>query len=597
MRNRFLEYFTLGASRLGIPLGSISGKPPAQPSFGIDQLPDGLGFLPCGSPVAFVVHSQAVVNTWLTALFKDVLATGRVFLIADDKSWVDRLLALDALHTAFIAKQLAVMLTRPQISEEIQQRGIQYLLDELEDNDLDSDHTILWVGAHAWLHELTLEQLQTSANVMRHWSAKRKNPIVFIFLNPPDAGALSKILGKMFGLFPSIAMLSTDRNWPTLSLERWNSDKGAVFELNFGLIENMESHRLGFNGCLTHGSMQEIIKAPDRDVVIATQAAVAGQRNIPGNWKILSHAGEGASAVADSVAATIVLHAGSINDFATLTRVVHHLRMTHPRSLKIVVRENDAKLRVNTERALLHLGANLIVYREIGFARLIQMIQDIKDQTFTGELDVDYDTALSSYRPDIECGYLDPAKFCETIFKTLARTESSGMSHTLVQLHILPIIPHLDAINACTVFRDGDLVTADTESLFVFLFACTETDVDTALERLFTVPVTQLFSSQVTDSSTDGIKIILERLFEASRQGLPNYSAVIQHPASPVISVAFNHKHALVKGGSVEARLPLLDSNPVLPALESSLDVQAPTFRPRAIRSQNRAPSNAEQVV
>ena len=416
-------------------------------------------------------------------------------------------------------------------------------------------------------------------------------------MNPPDAGVLSKILGKMFGLFPSVAMLSADRHWLTLSLERWESDKGAVFELNFGLVENMTSRRLGFNGCLTHGSMQEIIEAPDKDVVIVTQAAVAGQRNIPGNWKILSHAGEGASAVADSVAATIVLHAGSINDFGTLTRVVHHLRMTHPRSLKIVVRENDAKLRVNTERALLHLGANLIAYREIGFARLIQMIQDIKDQTFTGELDKDYDTALASYKPDMESGYMAPARFCETLFRTLTRTESSGVSHTLVQLHILPIVPHLDAINACHVFRDGDLVTADTESLFVFLFACTETDVDAALARLFTVPVMQLFSSQITDSSADGIKIILARLYEASHKGLPNYSSEIWHPTSPVISAARHPTLSMANSDGVENRLPLLDSNPVLPALECAIDVQAPTFQPRVIRSQYRAPSIVEQAA
>lgn len=593
MYSRLIQIITSGAAKLGLPIGPISEKPHA---FGIDQLPDGLGVLPCGTPVAFVVNYQAAINTWLPALFKDSLATGRVFLIADNKTWVNHILTHDTLQTAFASNQLNVMLTRPQIGDEIRHRGIHCILKELEDMGVEAHQTILWMGTHDWLQTLSLEQLQEAASIMRHWSAKRKKPVVFVFLNPPDAGALTTKLAKMFGLFPNVAMLSVDRDWPILSFERWNSDKGAVFELNFGLHENTESRRFGFNGCMSHGSMKEIIEAPDRDVVIVTQAAIAGQRNIPSNWKILSQAGEGAAAVAGSVAATIVLHAGSINDFETLTRVVHHLRMTHPRSLKIVVRENDAKLRVSTERALIHLGANLIVYREIGFARLIQMIRDIKDQTFGGELDADFDTALSGYKPDIERGYVAPAIFCETISKTLVRTELSGITHTLVQLHILPIVPHVDVINACTVFRDGDLVTADAESIFVFLFACAETDVDSALERLFTVPVTQLFSSQVTESSTDGIKIILERLFEASRKGLPNYSTEITHSESNLIAAAFSDSRSPIYA-NIQARVPLLNSNPLLPSLESISSVQAPTFQPRVIRSQHRAPNNMEQAA
>lgn len=593
MYSRLVKILTLGTVRLGLPADQISGK---LPTFGIDNLPDNLGVLPCGTPVAFVVSYQAAINIWLPAFFKDSLATSRVFLIADDKTRIDHLLTDPALQTAYESNQLNIMLTRPQINDEIKHRGIHCIFEELEEKGLDDDHTILWIGSHAWLQELSIAQLQEAANHMRHWSAKRKKPVVFVYLNPPDVGALTTKLGKMFGFFPSVAMLAIDRDWPTLSFERWNSDNGAVFELNLGLNENIETHRLGFNGCRTQGSLQDIIEAPDRDVVIVTQAAVAGQRNIPGNWKILSQAGEGAAAVAGSVAATIVLHAGSINDFGTLTRVVHHLRMTHPRSLKIVVRENDAKLRVSTERALIHLGANLIVYREIGFARLIQMIQDIKHQTFSGELDADFDTALSSYKPDIERGYVAPATFCKTILKTLARTEASGITHTLVQLHILPIIPHLDVINSCTVFRDGDLVTADTESIFVFLFACTETDVDSALERLFTVPVTQLFSSQVTESSTDGIKIILDRLFESSRKGLPNYSTEIQYSTKNLVSFAFNDKPSTTHI-HVPARVPLLSSPPLMPSLESGVDFQAPTFQPRTIRRHHRASDHKERAA
>ena len=96
-----------------------------------------------------------------------------------------------------------------------------------------------------------------------------------------------------------------------------------------------------------------------------------------------------------------------------------------------------------------------------------------------------------------------------------------------MRLNVLAQIPHLDALRACHTSRDGDLFTADHESVYVFLFACREPDVELALNRLFTLPLTQLFSSEATDSSDTGIRAMITPLQESLRKGLFDYSAAL----------------------------------------------------------------------
>ena len=63
--------------------------------------------------------------------------------------------------------------------------------------------------------------------------------------------------------------------------------------------------------------------------------------------------------------------------------MVHQLRLARPLTLKIVVRENLGKLRTHSEQALLQLGASAVVYKEVGFSRLLQLLQDINAQSHT----------------------------------------------------------------------------------------------------------------------------------------------------------------------------------------------------------------------
>ena len=64
-----------------------------------------------------------------------------------------------------------------------------------------------------------------------------------------------------------------------------------------------------------------------------------------------------------------------------------------------------------------------------------------------------------------------------------------------------------------------------------------------ALQRLFDVPVAQLFTAQSTDCSSAGMVALLEGLDSASRQGLPDYSSLLAPvalPAPPAAAAALS---------------------------------------------------------
>ena len=250
--------------------------------------------------------------------------------------------------------------------------------------------------------------------------------------------------------------------------------------------------------------------------------------------------------------------------------MVHQLRLARPLTLKIVVRENLGKLRTHSEQALLQLGASAVVYKEVGFSRLLQLLQDINAQSHTRKVHPDYEEALDSFMPARERGYQPPAQFCALVRGMLDRTHGIGLSHSLVRLNVLAQIPHLDALRACHTSRDGDLFTADHESVYVFLFACREPDVELALNRLFTLPLTQLFSSEATDSSDTGIRAMVTPLQESLRKGLPDYSAALTDSPRP---------------GAPPAPATALEVAPVSAALPT-----APTSAPDAPGTESRPP-------
>ncbi|PJI96698.1 cellulose biosynthesis protein BcsE [Acidovorax sp. 69] len=514
---------------------AASSAPTAR--IGIEGLPDGVGQLPPHVPVSLVAADDSSAALWFPALLEDAVAAGPVALVASSAAWADALLLHPTLREACRTGRLMLWLLAPGLQAEVQRHGLAPLMDELERTGLRDEHALYMCDAQGLLSGLSVAQLARVSRQLGALCRERLRPVVLGFFPPLEPEVLLPALRNLCQMSMHIATLRTDADRWSLGLERWNTDAGALFQTAFGVLHDAASGRLAADGTRTRGAVRELVEAVDQSDVIATRASVHGQRGVPGHWRIVDSLADVEVAAAASVAATVLIDAGQAADFESRARLVHQLRLSRPLTLKIVVRENLGKLRTHSEQALLQLGASAVVYKEVGFSRLLQLLQDVNAQSHTRKVHPDYEQALDSFMPARERGYQPPAQFCSLVRGMLDRTHNIGLSHSMVRLNVLAQIPHLDALRACHTSRDGDLFTADHEAVYVFLFACREPDVELALNRLFTLPLTQLFASEATDCSEMGIRAMAGHLQESLRKGLPDYSAVIDNHPHPVAVV------------------------------------------------------------
>jgi hypothetical protein len=216
------------------------------------------------------------------------------------------------------------------------------------------------------------------------------------------------------------------------------------------------------------------------------------------------------------------------DDIAPLAEAVQGLRRDHPHALKIVLRELGGKMRYTHELALLRLGANAVVYHEVGFSRLLQTLAELRGQLYARPAGADVDGTLDAIAPDPVRGYRPVAAFCRSVQRMLERTSAVALDHCLVELPLLPHTAHLDALLACRIGRDGDIVTADARGLTLFLFGCREPDVGVTLQRLFRVPPSELFSHVAVSTSAAAMRSVLQALQRRAADEVTDYSAVLQ---------------------------------------------------------------------
>jgi cellulose biosynthesis protein BcsE len=508
-------------------LTAAGGTATTPTRIGLEGLSNGVNELPRQVPVALVTADESSTALWFPALLEDAVAAGPVALVASSAEWADELLLRQPLRDAYRSGKLLLWVLSPGLQAQVKRHGLGLLMNELERTGLKKQHALYVCDAQPLLSGLSVAQLARLGDQLSTLCQERRRPVVLGFFAHPEMDMLLPTLRNLCHRSMHIATLHTDADRWSLGLERWNSAAGAVFQTAFGLVHDTTSGRLTADGTRTRGTANELVEAVDQSDVIATRAAVARQRGVPSHWRIVDTLADIEAAAASSVAATVLVDAGEAADFEALARLVHRLRLSRPLTLKIVVRENLDKLRMHSEQALLQLGASAVVYKEVGFSRLLQLLTDINAQSHTREVDPDYGQAVEGFLPPDVRGYQLPAQFCRLVRDVLNRTQNMGLSHSLVQLSMLAQTPHLDALRACHMSRNGDLLTADHEAVYVFLFACREPDVEQALNRLFTVPLTQLFASETIDCSDTGIRTMTDHLQDSARKGSPDYSALL----------------------------------------------------------------------
>lgn len=299
-------------------------------------------------------------------------------------------------------------------------------------------------------------------------------------------------------------------------ISHWHGKNAAIANVSFLLTQQADG-TLSAEAATTPLPPQQESSGDENEVYI-TRAALSG-KTPPESWTVLDDYDALEAATACVTAASIILHFNQFAKFETLTHLVFKLRQSCGGRVKILVREVNLHLRYSQEQLLLKLGANLVIPAEVLFSRIISFVGMVQGQIYPRVPEADFDQAMNRIMPARKQGYLSPKIFIETVNSVLAKVESLSIRNALIKLPLAIGISPLIAIRSCWMKRPGDFCTADEDSVYVFLFACRESDIDLSLDRQFAFPLQDLFGLEVRFLTTDSIKEGMAELAALEKAG------------------------------------------------------------------------------
>ncbi|POZ60536.1 cellulose biosynthesis protein BcsE [Chromobacterium alticapitis] len=258
----------------------------------------------------------------------------------------------------------------------------------------------------------------------------------------------------------------------------------------------------------------ELAARPAHDTlqVYATRTSLTGNEPPSPLWQLYEDLEELLVAAKGAVAASVLLDTAS-QQRNTLTEAIAQLRKQCGRRLKIVVREvGGRRLRQNEEQLLLRLGANTVLPAELHFASTVNLINALQPAVFQPYVKMEQQQLQDASQPAQDRGWLAPAEFIETVRKTVQRSSAISIRNMLVLLQPAIGVTPRELLAQGRFQRAGDLCTADRRYAYLFLFACAETDVPTALANLFRLPVEDIVESEIHCPDSESILQALTRL-------------------------------------------------------------------------------------
>jgi cellulose biosynthesis protein BcsE len=438
----------------------------------------------------------------------------------------------DLILPFFENRKLAVLETGDGLEKLSGKARLRRFVDDLRHWKRSKRQLIIVDGADLVFADLDISLLRE----LRDWAEEQNNILVLVFRQSGhNAGESLDAIVRVSQAFAGMARLKSRYGVASWEIFHWFNPGGLVSNKTFPL-------RCGADGLLevyeeVESDQQAADPAVDETQIIAVKTAFLPKETVPADWRIVEDDLEAMPALASgAVAATVVLSFTPSTNFNLIARCVFDLRKQCGARLKIVIREVNSRLRYSQETLAVRLGANLIVPAEISYVRFLSLTSMVQGQVFPHNLPASYDKALADAMPEQEQGYLAPQDFTRSVQTILERSRVLNVQNAMVRLPLAYGLQPFDALRYCTIKRDGDLCTSDEANVYVFLYACRESDIDKTLDRLFGLPVSELFSTEERYLTARGIEEGIQEFEDRRRAGnFPDLTAELAGVAESTV--------------------------------------------------------------
>ena len=459
-----------------------------------------------------------------------------VILPSNPELFLQRINSFGELDTqeSMTNNHLQLFTMQDEFSKKMFRFGAESFIQELEFFDVSVNTFLLFDQADELLSLHDLSMALDQVEVLSKWLSDRHVTALLVFTRVTEAH--SNTINALMDNLTGIARLGGEKSGLEITFDFWQSPEGAVAARHFPLraldTGLYEVAPLSLSSEQIQSSIDPTIEAADSDkelhVFYMDPDLGSLAKQSAGIWQQVDTLVGMMHATRSTRSATIILSFLPDTSLRQLAETAHTLRSSLGRHAHIVVQEKAASLRFQNEALLLRLGVNLVVHRDVPVSRLTLLLDSLHGQTFTRDIDINFEAALASVTPTRMRGYLRPLRFAREVNLILDRAETLNIPCTLILGQPTNGQSMVDVLRQIGLSRPGDLLTADNTHAYIFLNACQQAVMLSTLERLLGVPVDTVFTNLRFLVRREDIQPELAALMRALELGgLPDHSTTL----------------------------------------------------------------------
>lgn len=431
------------------------------------------------------------------------------------------------------SKQLQLFEMQDDFAKTMFRYGAEGFVKELDHFEIPENSYLIFDQADELLslHDLSLALDQV--DVLGKWLHQRQITALLSFsrVSEADASTINALMDNLTG----IARLGGSRGGLEITFDYWQSPDGTVAAKNYRLntLDSGLYEAISQNAVPDQGAGEDIESAPEEeagdhhffymDPDLGSVAKVT-----PGIWQRVDTLLGMMHATRSSRSATAILRFQTDTNLRQLAETVHTLRLGMGRRAHIIVQEKNASLRYQNESLLLRLGVNLIVHKDVATSRMPLMLESLKGQIFSRDVNIDFEEALTSVTPSPLRGYLLPARFAREVNVIVERAGPLNIPYAMIIGQPAAETMMVDVLKRIKLTRTGDLFTADNNFCYIFLNACPQTVLLATVGRIFGGSIeTSLADPRFLIQRPEVDLELTALVVAAERGGLPDYSTLI----------------------------------------------------------------------
>ncbi|QGU85786.1 cellulose biosynthesis protein BcsE [Erwinia sorbitola] len=375
----------------------------------------------------------------------------------------------------------------PETSE-----ALQNLTEDLSHALVNKPQLVIFYTAFSSWEKLSQAELINWLKEMQKWLAARKSTLLII-TSGSGINNLRNELQTLYRHLEGLSHLEWQQDSWNYRVNWWCSKSGMLAdrELRLSLLQDSFIQ-------LNESGQNTPLALNDEYLYLAEKNVLEGAPSLSSAWTLFDDNNLLASRAQQASAATVIFNLHHNDQIATLAGDIHNLRRTRGSGLKIVVREMQTALRYSDERLLLACGVNAIVPYNVSVSRFLTTLEGLQGQRYNRHVPDDLTILLKSMQPLQEKGYLPVDHFCRSVTRLINNTmlpeDGKGL---LIGLRPVPQLGPEQALALCKPRRYGDLVTHTGDRLYLFLSSCCYTDLNTALQYIFRLPLDEIFTHRL----------------------------------------------------------------------------------------------------